>query len=65
MTSRRQSIIAHYGRNTIKPAVATNNDAAMYSGNDTDAVRSMPVMIGAVMPARRERAEAIPVALPL
>lgn len=36
----------------------------MYSGNDVENASSTPVIIGAVMPARRDKAEAMPVALP-
>lgn len=48
----------------MNPALANSRPAAMYSGRDVEKASSTPVIIGAVMPARRDSAEAIPVALP-
>jgi len=49
----------------MKPALASRRPDAMYNGNDVEKARRTPVIIGAVIPARRDKAEAIPVALPL
>lgn len=48
----------------MNPAVASRSPAAMYNGSDMEITSRMPVIIGAVMPAKRDRADAIPVALP-
>lgn len=48
----------------MKPALAKSNPAAMYSGNDAEKASRIPVMIGAVMPASLDKADAMPVALP-
>lgn len=45
-------------------ALAKKRDAEMYSGSEVEMVRSTPVAIGAVIPASRDRAEAMPVAVP-
>jgi hypothetical protein len=49
----------------MKAAVASNRDAAIYKGSEVEKASKTPVIIGAVMPARRDRADAMPVALPL
>ena len=48
----------------MKTALARKRPAAMYRGRDLDIARMIPVRMGAVMPAKRDRADAMPVALP-
>ena len=49
----------------MNPALARNNDAEMYNGKDVETASKIPVSIGTVIPASRDRADATPVALPL
>ena len=49
----------------MKPALASRRPAAIYNGNEVEKASRTPVIIGAVIPARRDKADAIPVALPL
>lgn len=55
----------HYGRGIMKPALTRNSNADMYKGNEVEIASRAPVAMGTVIPAKRESAEAIPVALPL
>ena len=49
----------------MNTALARKSIAEMYSGNETETDSRTPVMIGAVIPATRDVADAMPVALPL
>jgi hypothetical protein len=49
----------------MKTALVKKRPAAIYSGSVLEMARMMPVRIGAVMPASLDRAEAMPVAVPL
>jgi len=48
----------------MHPVVNTKNPAETTSGSDTFTSSSKPATTGATTPARRERAEAMPVAVP-
>ena len=54
----------HHRSKAIRTALAKKRDDEMYKGSEVEMVRSTPVAIGAVIPASRDRADAMPVAVP-